>query len=94
MAADRARTQGAIGRMLGVSQPAVRAWLLGLSRPDQMLRDALELLCGIPAEHWELESERARRDATLERIRADSPGESAEHTALPAPTVTDRSGSP
>ena len=69
----RERGQTAIGRMLGVSQPAVRAWCTGESRPEPPYREALERLAGIPLQAWELPEERADREAREQRIEAAAP---------------------
>lgn len=68
--ADPARSQGAIAKALGVSQPAVGYWVKGTSRPNAGLREALLALCGIPVADWELAEEREQRDAALARIAA------------------------
>jgi len=68
------RTQSAIARMIGVSQPAFRNWLLGLARPEPHFRAVLRELCGIPEEDWELGEERAKREEALRRIREEADG--------------------
>lgn len=62
------RSQGAIAKLLGVTQPAVRAWMRGTSRPEPHLREAIEVLTGVPEATWELESERVAKQAAIERI--------------------------
>lgn len=57
--ADQRRSQAALARTIGVTQPSVSAWLAGPSRPESHHREALELLTGIPADDWKTESERA-----------------------------------
>lgn len=59
------RTRGYIARSVGVSQPAVTAWLGGSSRPVEELRPALELLTGIPRDAWRLQEERDREANAL-----------------------------
>lgn len=84
MAAAEGRTQGFVARKLGISQPAVRNWIQGTSRPENPYRDALEALCGIPPKAWELPEEREKRDQALARIRdeAPSPHDSGELPAV------------
>ena len=47
-------------------QPAIAAWVAGRTRPTPPLREALELVTGIPAASWETPEERAH----VERVRA------------------------
>ena len=65
----RDRGQTAVARALGVSQPAVRQWLLGLTRPELSHRLALQELTGIAAEAWERPEEKQALEETLARIR-------------------------
>lgn len=70
MAANpKERTQGYIARVLGVSQPAVGAWVHGRSRPDAHYREPIEQLTGIKPEDWELPEEAARRERALANIQ-------------------------
>ena len=66
----RERGQSAVARKLGVSQPAVRAWGLGESRPEEHLRKALEVLTEgrSKAEEWLTKGERKARKALLARV--------------------------
>lgn len=100
MDADKAtRGQTFVAKKVGVSQPAVRAWIRGDSRPEPHLRPALELLCGIPSEAWEIPEERQKREDAMARIRAEAAAEDAErsgeehrsgdHGALAGDTGTD-----
>lgn len=68
MASGTGRSQGYIAKKLGVSQPAVRNWVVGTSRPEPHFRDALQALCGIPPSAWELEVERQQRETALHNI--------------------------
>lgn len=64
--AEPGRNPTKLAGVLGLSQPAVRAWVIGASRPEHPFREALHVLCGIPVEAWELEQE---RDMRLRAIR-------------------------
>lgn len=59
------RNQTWLAARLSISQPSVSAWLRGSSRPEPHLREALELLVGIPRDHWNTSRERSH----VERIR-------------------------
>ena len=77
MRADKSRTQGFVARTLSVTQPAVRAWVRGESRPVEAYREALRRLAGIPPEAWETRQERERRAKALagvDSIGVGSPG--------------------
>lgn len=50
-----------IGRALGISHTAVRAWCEGDAVPDVVYRPALRVLAGIPEASWETADERKRR---------------------------------
>lgn len=63
---DAVRSQTQLAEALGVSQPSVSAWLRGDSRPEDHLREALELLTGIPRALWRRDAE---QDA-VDRVRA------------------------
>lgn len=66
----RERSQTQLGKMLGVSQPAVRGWALRLSRPSEgPLRDAVCRITGSSPADWETSDERTRRDE-LESVGA------------------------
>ena len=73
MAAAPGRSQGMIARKLGISQPAVRNWVVGTSRPESHYRVALEALSegAVLAAAWELAEERSKLDAALGRINAE-----------------------
>lgn len=60
-------SQGALARALGISQPSVSSWVRGTSRPEGHLREAIELLIGIPVAWWATDEEHA----LVERVRAD-----------------------
>jgi hypothetical protein len=77
------RSRGFIARSLGVSQPAVSAWITGISRPAEELRPALQLLAGIDPNLWRTDDERGREIRALRlaaRAQADDsePPESAD----------------
>lgn len=59
------RTQTAIGRALGVTQPSVADWMSGKSRPKPDQRVGLERLSGgaIERDSWMTPGERKRLDA-------------------------------
>lgn len=69
---DDAISQKKLADKLGVKQPSVSAWVSGSSRPETHLREALELLTGIPAESWKTEDERAKVERVREGICAPS----------------------
>jgi transcriptional regulator with XRE-family HTH domain len=52
-------SQSSLAKTLGVSQPAVSAWLSGGSRPEPHLREAIEILTGIASGGWDTDEERA-----------------------------------
>lgn len=60
-------SQGALARALGISQPSVSSWVRGTSRPEGHLREAIEMLIGIPVAWWATDEEQA----LVERVRAD-----------------------
>lgn len=64
LAALPERSQSALARALGVTQPLVATWLSGTGRPVDEMRVALEGVCGIPAAAWLTDEELAR----VERI--------------------------
>lgn len=70
MRADKSRTQGFVARTLSVSQPAVRAWVRGESRPVWAYREALQRLAGIPPEAWETKKERELQERALAGVSA------------------------
>lgn len=70
---DEAPTQTTLALLLGIKQPSVSAWVAGESRPESHLRDALELLTGIPVEAWRTDEERAAVERVKEEVaRASS----------------------
>ena len=74
--ADPARSQSRLADLLGVAQPSVSAWVRGTSRPVPVLRVALDVLTGIPAESWENARERRRRlalESLAHAARAGAP---------------------
>jgi predicted transcriptional regulator len=80
-AEPKLRTQTAVAKLLGVTQPAVSSWLRGVSRPEPMYRDALQGLAGIPQDSWELASERKRRELMRRRIDGVSTNETPSPVA-------------
>jgi ribosome-binding protein aMBF1 (putative translation factor) len=52
------RSQSMLARKLGIGQSSISLWYHGKSRPDAHLREALEVICGIPRGAWETEKER------------------------------------
>jgi len=62
-------SQSSLAKTLGVSQPAVSAWLSGGSRPEPHLREAIEILTGIPSGGWDTDDERA----LIARVRNVAP---------------------
>jgi transcriptional regulator with XRE-family HTH domain len=52
-------SQSSLAKSLDVSQPAVSAWLCGRARPEPHVREAIEILTGIPASGWGTDDERA-----------------------------------
>ncbi len=56
--AEAARTQEWLAGRLGIGQPTVHAWTSGRSRPSPELREAVEILIGVPAELWMTARER------------------------------------
>jgi hypothetical protein len=69
----RERGQSAIARSLELTQTAVRQWVVGMSRPEQRHRLAIEVLTGIPASDWELPEERKALKRTLKRLARAAP---------------------
>lgn len=63
------RNQATLARSVGVSAPAVFAWVKGQYRPTQLVRESIEELTGIVAGDWYLPEERAEFKATMARIR-------------------------
>lgn len=70
MGKDSKRSQSAIARALGVSQPAVHMWLTGHTVPSSTHRKAIERLAGIPEDDWQTDKEAARLAETLSNIEA------------------------
>lgn len=60
------RSQRVLADTLGLKQPSVSAWLRGESRPEDHLREAIEILTGIPRDSWR----RPTEQDTVERVRA------------------------
>lgn len=58
------RTQTAIARAIGVTQPSVRDWMMGLSRPRDAQRIAVERLTDgfVERDSWMTEDERDRAE--------------------------------
>ena len=74
----RERGQTAIGRVVGVKQPAVGQWLRGITRPEAQHRIPLQTLTGIPSGDWDLPEEKEALEAALDRARAAIPPEPKE----------------
>jgi len=71
------RSQSAVARAIGVSQPAVRLWIEGATRPEPRHRLALEVLTGIAPTAWESEEERRALKKRLDSIAASKPRQRA-----------------
>jgi predicted transcriptional regulator len=67
-AGQRQRSNALIANVLGISGPAVSAWLRGVARPEHYHRVALQVLTGIRVETWDTAAERALLTAALKRI--------------------------
>lgn len=74
---DVTRSQAVVARALGVSGPAVSAWIRGVSRPEQHHRLMLERLTGIAPEAWLTAREVKVLEESLRRI-ADMPATGTE----------------
>ena len=61
-----AHSQASLAKALNVSQPSVSAWLCGRARPEPHLREAIEIVAGIPQSLWTTDEERA----AVDRVRA------------------------
>lgn len=94
-------SQGLLARALSISQPSVSQWVRGVSRPESHLREAIELITGIPTADWETKDERAlvervRADVEAERAPASPPqdepqrGKTARKATAPQPAATTR----
>jgi ribosome-binding protein aMBF1 (putative translation factor) len=71
------RSQSWLARETKIAQSSVGLWVHGKSRPEPHLREALEILLGIPREAWDTARERAH----VARIRAaHAPSEAATGT--------------
>lgn len=62
--------QAKLAGFLGISQPSVSSWIRGVTRPEPHLREAVEILTGIPAKDWDTDGERA----LVDRLRAENEG--------------------
>lgn len=62
------RTRAGVAETCGVSGPAVSAWARGVSRPEPQYRKILESLCGIAAEDWLTDDERAEIGRAMTRL--------------------------
>lgn len=69
LSADPSRSQSGLATALGVSQPSVNDWVHDTARPKPHLREALEILTGIPARSWDTADERALVESV--RTRAE-----------------------
>jgi len=58
MMEQQGMSQAALAEKLSISQPSVSAWMRGHTRPDHVLRAAIELLFAIPSDWWRTEEER------------------------------------
>lgn len=69
LSADKkSRSQAALARLLGVTQPAVSQWLRGVSRPEMPHRVAIEHLTGIHADEWLSKGETRALAGAIQRI--------------------------
>lgn len=66
------RTPSWLARELGIAQPSARAWVVGKARPDHDMREAIQLLTGVPADAWRTPTERARLAEVRARIEQRS----------------------
>lgn len=86
--ADPSRSQASVATAVGVTDPAVSAWVKGHSRPEPHLRLVIEVLASIPATAWETEEERRVREDKVAKIRAAANDatahDSGEHAAVTA----------
>jgi transcriptional regulator with XRE-family HTH domain len=53
------RSQSKLAELLGIGQSSVSLWVHGRSRPDAHIREALEVITGVPRGAWETDDERA-----------------------------------
>ncbi len=60
-------SQTSIGKALDRAQSSVSLWCSGRARPESPMREALELLLGIPRTAWDTADERK----AVESVRAD-----------------------
>ena len=60
-------SQSEVARRLCKTQSSVSLWCSGASRPESPMREALELLLGIPRAAWDTRGERL----AVESVRAD-----------------------
>jgi DNA-binding transcriptional regulator YiaG len=77
---EKERTQGWLATRLSVQQPSVCAWLAGTSRPSAELREAIEIVAGIPAESWMTARER-EVITNAKRSRMNDDATANEHKA-------------
>ena len=70
MTKETARTQVWLAKLLHIAQPSISAWVHGNSRPDQDIRQTLEVLTDgdVPADSWLNARERQRRKSALRSI--------------------------
>ncbi len=93
LAEDPARSQTKLADDLGITQPSVSGWLTGKSRPEDAMREAVEILTGVPRAAWRTEAE---RDAVAE-LRArftPSPDPTDPSPYAKSPPAADDGGSP
>lgn len=90
--AESGRNPSKLATMLGLSQPAVRNWVIGAARPEQPYREALHVLCGIPTEAWELDGERELRLRAI-RLAASALADQEPRDEEPESTSSPKAGS-
>lgn len=67
---EKVRTRSAVALALGMSQPSVSCWVLGDSRPEPHMRDAIEVLTDgyVRAQDW-MTSKEAKLAGSLRPMR-------------------------
>lgn len=76
-------TQHALARAVIAAQPTVRSWLLGRSRPEPHLREALQILTGISVTDWETDEERAHVERVRQNLKTAGQEEGAPLADVP-----------
>lgn len=70
-AAAEGRWPAELARVLGVERALVSMWLSGATRPGSLMRELLEVVCGIDARAWLTDEERASL-ARIEKKTSDA----------------------